>query len=356
MKTDGSIRQLTEKREHEILHPAAMRSAETAGRRLLEEPCSVRTGFWKRSRSDLAQQTPETARPQTQVFLNPEGDHYRTRMTHTLEVAQIARTIARALRLNEDLTEAIALGHDLGHTPFGHAGEAVLNTLLTEGFRHAEQSLRVVDVLTRRDVDSTSPPRCEPGSSTTLKVKVPSSRVHPVGIPPSPSRWRLRWCGYRTSSPTRTTTWMTPSAERCWPWRMCLSRCWRPWAAATLTGSPISYVMFLEHTNLNREPRIRVSDTALEALSQLRDYLWENLYENPLVHGQFSKATEIVKTLWERFTQNGEEFFRDYWPKCPEAKREPLDRAAADFIAGMTDRYAIRVFQDLYLPRSWWVL
>ena len=356
MIPDGSIRELTEAREHEFLHPAAMRSADTAGRRLSEEPCSVRTAFGRDRDRILHSKPLRRLARKTQVFLNPEGDHYRTRMTHTLEVAQIARTIARALRLNEDLTEAIALGHDLGHTPFGHAGEAVLNTLLSEGFRHAEQSLRVVDVLTRRGqgLNLTAEVRAgilyhSKGKGPIIPETIPSDPTFPVTVEAQVVRVSdiIAYANHDMDDAIRGKILALEDV----PERVLET-------LGRHNSARIAYLVrdVLEHTDLDREPRIRVSDTALGALSELRDYLWEHLYENPLVHGQFSKATEILKTLWERFTKNGDEFFKNYWPNCPEAAREPLERAAADFIAGMTDRYAIRVFQDLYLPKSWWVL
>jgi len=356
MAENEMIRKTTEELEDRFLHKAAKRSSCTVGRAKSEEPCSVRTSF-ARDRDRILHSKPlrRLAR-KTQVFLNPEGDHYRTRMTHTLEVVQIARTIARALRLNEELTEAIALGHDLGHTPFGHAGEAVLNKLLPDGFRHAEQSLRVVDVLTRKGhgLNLTAEVRAgilyhSKGKGPIIPESIPQDPAFPVTVEAQVVRISdiIAYANHDMDDAVRGKIISVDDIPQ------------KILGVLGLHNSArIAYLVkdLLISTDLEKEPKICLSETALQALSGLRDFLWDNLYENPLVHGQFSKATDIVEHLWVRLRQDPHEFFRDYWPNCPEKVKEPIDRAVTDFIAGMTDRYAIRVFEKLYLPRSWWVL
>jgi dGTPase len=353
-----SFRQQKEEWERKLLHPVAKRSAETVGRGRDERPCPVRTAF-QRDRDRILHSKPlrRLAR-KTQVFLNPEGDHYRTRITHTLEVAQIGRTIARALGLNEDLTEAIALAHDLGHTPFGHAGEAVLDKLLGGGFRHAEQSLRVVDVLARKGegLNLTGEVRAgivyhSKGKGPIIAENVGTRREADKPVTVEAQVVRIAdIVAYANHDMDDAIRGKILAAEDV-PIEVLRVLGWRH-------SERISHLVtdVLETTDLDREPVVRLSDETLEALYLLRDFLWERLYENPLVHGQFHKATQILEALWDRFTKKPDEFFETYWPGCPPHNRDPVDRAVADFLAGMTDRYAIRLFEELYLPRSWWVL
>jgi dGTPase len=350
------FRHRREQWEAELLHPTARKSRASVGRKRPESPCPVRTAF-QRDRDRILHSKPlrRLAR-KTQVFLNPEGDHYRTRMTHTLEVAQIARTIARALRLNEDLTEAIALAHDLGHTPFGHAGEAVLNRLLSTGFRHAEQSLREVDVLARggQGLNLTAEVRAgilfhSKGKGPIIAERIEVDGELPVTVEAQVVRVAdiVAYANHDMDDAVRGRVLSVDDVPET-VWQVLGDR----------HSQRISHLIedVLAHTNLDAEPRVRMSKKTLDALGALRDFLWDRLYENPLVHGQFRKATQILDALWMRFTQNPDEFFTRYWPGCPTHNREPIERAVADFLAGMTDRYAIRLFEELYLPRSWWVL
>lgn len=203
------IREVTEAAESSLLCPYASRSQASRGRQVAEPACPVRTIFQVDRDRILHSKAFRRLKYKTQVFLAPEGDHYRTRLTHTLEVSQVARTMARALRLNEDLTEAIALGHDLGHTPFGHAGERVLAELLPRGFHHVNQSLRVVEVLEKMAPASTSPGKCATAFCVIRRAAVPClARV------PRSSRQLSKdsWCGFPTSLPMSTMTSMMPSA------------------------------------------------------------------------------------------------------------------------------------------------
>ena len=216
-----TLREQTEALEREMLSPFACLSSQSRGRQTPLEPCPTRTCFQRDIDRIIHSKAFRRLKHKTQVFLEPEGDHYRTRMTHTIEVSRIARTIARGLRLNEDLAEAAAYGHDLGHTPFGHAGERVLNEILPGGFAHNEQSLRVVDRLEKE------------GEGLNLTYEVRRATPAPTGRRP----WRASSSGWPTRSPTSTTTLTTPSgAGSSTPWTYpCLSpRCW---ASPTRSGS-----------------------------------------------------------------------------------------------------------------------
>lgn len=352
----GRFRRLRQEEEAQQLHPAAKRSAESGGRRESETECPIRTAFQRdRDRIIHCKAFRRLAR-KTQVFLNPQGDHYRTRITHTLEVSQIARTITRALKLNEDLSEAIALSHDLGHTPFGHAGEAVLAGLVDGGFRHAEQSLRVVDVLERpgRGLNLTFEVR--DGIVRHSKGKgpiMPDGTDSPVRLPQTVEGQVVRvadiiaYANHDLDDAMRGQVFTVEDL---------------PAGIVDVLGrlhsGRIAFLVqnVLTHTDLDTEPRVRMGAEALEALGALRDFLWANLYEDPVVHGQFNKARQIMESLWERFTTQPEEFFENRWPDCPEDLRTPVERAVVDFMAGMTDRYAIRLFEEFYLPKAWWIL
>ncbi len=344
-------REAREKLEDGMLHPAATRSFRSKGRERPEPGCDVRTEFQRDRDRILHSKSFRRLARKTQVFLNPEGDHYRTRITHTLEVSQIARTIARALRLNEDLTEAAALGHDLGHTPFGHSGEAVLNRL-SGGFHHSRQSLRVVETLERD------------GHGLNLTWEVRDAIVHhskgkgPILAPAGKGPETVEGQVVRVADIVAYANHDLDDAVRAG----ILSLDELPDQVVSVLGrghsERITFLVtdILRHTNLDEEARLEMSGEALEALAGLRAFLFERLYENPLVYGQFGKAKQIMEALWEMFLADPELLFDKYWPDCPEHLREPTEQAVADFLAGMTDRYAIRLFQDLYLPRSWWVL
>ena len=352
-KDGRSWRVIREETEDQTLHPAAVRSARSAGRQRPEPACPVRTDFQRDRDRVLHSKSFRRLARKTQVFLNPQGDHYRTRITHTLEVAQIARTIARGLRLNEDLTEAAALGHDLGHTPFGHAGEAVLNRLAPGGFHHAKQSLRVVEELERR------------GRGLNLTFEVRDAIVHhskgkgPIMAPMAPDGpATIEGQVVRLADIVAYTNHDLDDAVRA----NILHLSDLPKGIVETLGTEhsarITFLILdvLEHSNLDEQPRLQISNEALEVLSLLRAFLFERLYENPVVYGQFGKATKIIEDLWERFVADPDLLFDRYWSDCPEHLRTPTEQAVTDFLAGMTDRYAIRLFEELYLPRSWWVL
>lgn len=357
------FRERIEEIEERTLHPLAQKSKKSRGRSRAESSCPVRTVFQQDRDRILHCKAFRRLARKTQVFLNPQGDHYRTRITHTLEVAQIGRTIAKALLLNEDLTEAVALGHDLGHTPFGHAGEAVLRKLSRTGFKHSEQSLRVVDLLERR------------GQGLNLTEEVRDGIVRH-----SKGKGMILPCSEQESGASSAFTPLMPATLEGQVVRIAdiiayanhdlddairgqvLSPGDLPHGIVEVLGERssdrIAFLVedILSYTDLDSLGMVRMSPMALNALSSLRDFLWENLYENPVVHGQFSKARNIMEVLYDRFVNRPEEFFDTCWPDCPEPLRSPVDRAVVDFLAGMTDPYVIRLFEEIYVPQSWWVL
>jgi dGTPase len=282
----------------------------------------------------------------TQVFFSPAGDHYRTRLTHTLEVTQIARTIAKVLRLHEELTEAIALGHDLGHTPFGHAGERVLSTLVPGGFNHYEQSLRIVDVLEND----------RQGLNLTWEVRDGIARHSkgksglPVGAPPEHRASTIEGQVARVADIIAYVNHDLDDAVRAG--LLTLSQL--PGGLSDTLGHSSSerigrMVTDVVHETLNGGlTEIRMSDRILEATLQLRGFLFESVYENEAATAEFSKAEGILGGLWERVRQRPAEFLDQ---RTIDA--EGLDVAAQDFVAGMTDRYAVSLYEQLFIPKPW---
>ena len=345
-------RQRVEEALHGSLSPYACRSEEAWHRQRPEddERVPVRTCFQRdRDRITHCKSFRRLAH-KTQVFLSPEGDHYRTRITHTLELTQIARTIARALGLNEDLTEAIGLGHDLGHTPFGHAGEAVLNELLPGGFHHVVQSLRVVDVLERdgRGLNLTDVVR--EGIRLHSKGKgsiLPDSTEHAAStLEAQVVRVAdiIAYVNHDLDDAMRAGLLRTAEI----PPRVLTT------AGATHSGRITWLVLdVLRATDLEQERLIRVSPEGNDVLEALRAFLYERVYDNPVVHDDFLKTEGMLRALWNFFVEQDPEMYRKkYWPVGLD-RDTPLERAVADTIAGMTDRYALRLYSELFLPRRW---
>jgi dGTPase len=337
-----------EKRQRQCLSAYACLSSASSGRPRPEPEDPLRTCFQRDRDRILHCKSFRRLAHKTQVFLSPEGDHYRTRITHTLEVAQIARTITRALGLNEDLTEAIALGHDLGHTPFGHAGEAVLNKLMPGGFHHVQQSLRVVDVLERegRGLNLTHEvregiERHSKGKGAILSQKQLASTLEGQVVRIADI---IAYLNHDLDDATRAHLLLPedipPSIQK---------------ALGSTHSARIAHMIkdVLLATDLERERLIRLSEQGHEALNVLRDFLYERVYDNPVVHGELAKAEGLLSALWHHFTESQPEMFRrEYWPQGVGAE-ESLERAVADFLAGMTDRYALRLYEALFLPQRW---
>lgn len=341
-----NIRKETEELERKILSPYASLSANSKGRIYREKKCEIRTEFQRDRDRIIHSKAFRRLRYKTQVFLAPQGDHYRTRLTHTLEVAQIARVIARALRLNEDLTEAIALGHDLGHTPFGHAGETVLNTLLKNGFRHYEQSLRVVDHIEKD------------GRGLNLTFEVRDGILkHSKGKGPL-------FVNDNNQKPSSLEGEIVRIADLIAYLSHDLDDALR---AKVIKKSNIPKVIlkYLGDTHSNRihnmvkdviyeskkfgGSKIRLSNDMHENIIILKDFLFKNVYESEIVHKEFIKAEQILKQLFDFFMNNSNIFYKLYKLKGDG----DLETHVADFISGMTDRYTLYLYEKFFLPKPW---
>jgi dGTPase len=282
----------------------------------------------------------------TQVFFAPEGDHYRTRLTHTLEVSQIARSIAKVLRLNEELTEAIALGHDLGHPPFGHAGERVNDVLVPGGFSHHEQSLRIVDVLENNRQGLNLSWEVRDGIARHSKGK----HGLPVGAPPEHRASTIEGQIARVADIIAYVNHDIDDAVRA----NVLDTNDLPAAAVDVLGTSSSQRIntmvtdVVTETLAGRLTEIRMSDPVLEATLDMRDFLFKAVYENPRAVAEFEKAAGLLGGLWEKLRERPDQFLDQ-----ETIESEGLDASARDFLAGMTDRYAVALFEDLFVPRSW---
>ncbi|MBM6870992.1 deoxyguanosinetriphosphate triphosphohydrolase [Pseudoflavonifractor phocaeensis] len=330
-----TIREEREALERRILSKRACLSAKSRGRARPLEPDPVRTCFQRDVDRIVHCKAFRRLMHKTQVFLSPEGDHYRTRMTHTLEVSRVARTIARGLRLNEDLTEAAALGHDLGHTPFGHAGEAVLNEILPGGFAHNEQSLRLVDRLEREGAGlnltwevrrgilcHTGPDRAETLEGQIIHLAdqiayinhdiddaIRGGILYPMDIPLEPCQVLGFTHGERID---------------------------------TLVGDIIS--------QSSEGTELRQSEDCRAAMQALRSFLFETVYYNPAAKGEEAKAQDMLRRLFEHYRKDPDRLPAEY----QEIRlSEGVERAVCDYIAGMTDKYAVEQFAALAIPRAW---
>jgi len=340
----ASIREELEAIERNTLSPRACLSSATKGRQRPERPHPLRTEFQRDRDRIIHSKSFRRLKHKTQVFLAPFGDHYRTRLTHTLEVSQIARTIARALRLNEDLTEAIALGHDLGHTPFGHSGEKVLDRLVPGGFHHARQSLRVVEKLEYE------------GKGLNLTFEVREGIVHHSKgrgeILPDRSEelpQTLEAQVVRVSDVIAYVNHDIDDAIRAG----IINEDDIPQELVQILGKWPSQridrmVEDVVKNSLKVElARITLSSEIKEALGALRDFLYERVYYNPAAKSELRKTEKILRDLFEYLYSHPDEYIKPY----PEG--DPLERRVADFIAGMTDRYALGLYERLFFPRSW---
>jgi dGTPase len=341
-----SIRELLEQRERETLAPQAAKSAESRGRLRPEPEDDVRPAFQHDRDRIIHCKAFRRLKHKTQVFFAPAGDHYRTRLTHTLEVSQIARTIAKVLSLHEELTESIALGHDLGHTPFGHAGERVLDSLVPGGFRHYEQSLRIVDVLENDGRGLNLTWEVRDGISRHSKGR----RGAPIGLEPAERAATLEGQIMRVADLIAYVNHDIDDAVRAGV----LTEADLPKDAIEVLGATSSARIARMVKDVVTETRaaglaeIRMSDAVLEATLAMRAFLFEAVYENETATAEFRKASGILGGLWEKLRERPEEFLDR---RVLEA--EGLDAAARDFLAGMTDRYAVALFERLYIPKPW---
>ena len=332
-----TIREELELREMAYLSPYAVLSKNSKGRKRKEPECDLRPVFQRDRDRILHCKSFRRLKQKTQVFLSPTGDHYRTRMTHTLEVAQTARTIAKALRLNEDLTEAIALGHDLGHTPFGHAGERALNDICPEGFRHNEQSVRVVEILEKQ------------GEGLNLTEDVVDGILnHKSSGTPHTLEGKI----VRLSDKIAYINHDIDDAIR----GGILKEGDLPGEYTALLGnSTRTRLNTLIHdviTHSMNQPDIRMSEEGKAAMTGLRQFMFANVYRNPTAKGEEEKAIHMITNLYEYYVRNPKLLPKGYLDTV-ERRGESKERAVCDYIAGMTDSYAVKKFQEYFIPESW---
>jgi dGTPase len=341
-----SIREELEQREREILAPQAAKSADSRGRLRPETEDAIRPAFQRDRDRIIHCKAFRRLKHKTQVFFAPTGDHYRTRLTHTLEVSQIARSIAKVLRLNEELTEAIALGHDLGHTPFGHAGERVLNDLIPGGFNHYEQSLRIVDVLENDGAGLNLTWEVRDGIARHSKGK----RGMPVGADPEHRASTIEGQIARVADIIAYVNHDIDDAVRAG----LLKEAALPPSRVEVLGRSSSERIGRMVTDVVLQTldsglvEIRMSDAILEATLGLRSFLFGAVYENDTATAEFKKAAGILGGLWDKVRESPGEFLDPRTIDC-----EGLDAAARDFLAGMTDRYAVNLFEHLFIPKPW---
>lgn len=346
-----NLRMQREALEEQILSPHATRSAASKGRQRPERADPLRPVFQHDRDRILYCKAFRRLKHKTQVFLAPTGDHYRTRLTHTLEVTQIARTMARALRLNEDLTEAIAMGHDLGHTPFGHAGEAVLDKLLPGGFKHHQQSLRVVELLEKNGKGLNLTFEVRQGIAGHSKGKGPF-------LPKRGEKTKLTLEGQlvRAADVMAYIAHDTEDAIR----GGVLKRSHLPKPVVKVLGSTLSRQINTMVSDLITQSAaagggvLAMRAEVEEAMKGLREFLYQRVYENMEVHEDFIKASKVVTELFEMLCDRSyDKTYRVYLGGQPPAELAERQRAAADYIAGMTDRYALNMYHSVFLPHPW---
>jgi dGTPase len=342
-----TIREELEKTERSVLSPKAALSSGSKGRVRPEAPHVLRTDFQRDRDRIIHSKSFRRLKHKTQVFLSPFGDHYRTRLTHCLEVSQIARTIAKALRLNEDLTEAIALGHDLGHTPFGHSGEQTLRALLPLGFHHADQSLRVVEKLEYEGK----------GLNLTFEVRDGIQRhskgrgeIFDEGAEDMPST--LEGQIVRVSDVIAYVNHDVDDALRAGIIEeadipAALIRILGKWHATRIDRMVTDVVEASLATGLER---IAMSDRIMQAVVELREFLYQNVYFNSAAREELRKTEKIIRDLFAYIMERPEDYIKPY------PAGDPVVVRAGDFIAGMTDRYAMALYEQLFLPKSWPIL
>ena len=335
-----NIREKQELWEKEYLSPFASLSQNSMGRDREEPQCDLRPLYQRDRDRILHSKAFRRLKHKTQVFLAPAGDHYRTRLTHTLEVAQIARTIARSLRMNEDLTEAISLGHDLGHTPFGHAGEDTLDLLHPDGFKHYAQSVRVVELLEKN---------CQ-GLNLTKEVR-DGIMNHSTSRMPMTMEGKI----VRFADKIAYINHDIDDAIRA----HIISESDLPAAYTDVLGhSPKERLNVLIHSIIKEsmdQPDICMSAPVEDAMLGLRSYMFENVYTNSIAKEQEKKAQRLLEALYYHFMKNFDELPIDY-QNLVKVRGEKKESVVCDYIAGMTDQYAIHIYEDLHIPYVWKVV
>jgi len=331
-----NIRESMEQREQKMLSPYAALSLCSRGRERQEEECDVRTVYQRDRDRILHSKAFRRMKDKTQVFVAPQGDHYRTRLTHTLEVSQIARTIAKALRLNEDLVEAIALGHDLGHTPFGHAGERALDAVNPDGFAHYKQSVRVAQVLEKNGE----------GLNLTWEVRDGILNHRTSGNPST-----LEGKVVRLSDKIAYIHHDMDDAIR----GGILTEADVPKEICEVIGSsPTERLDHFIHdivTNSMDKDDILMSEPVAEAMTKIRQFMFERVYKNPIAKSEEGKAEMLMETLYQHFLKHLDDLPEEYLNLLSVG--EPREKVVCDYVGAMTDRFAIAVYEDIYIPKSW---
>lgn len=331
------FREVTEKLEQEMLSPYGAKSADTKGRKIMEEKCSIRTEYQRDRDRILHSKAFRRLKHKTQVFLSPEGDHYRTRLTHTLEVAQISRTIARALRLNEDLTEAIALGHDLGHTPFGHSGEKILDQIHPNGFRHNEQSLRVVDHLEKSKAGY--------GLNLTFEVRDGilnhTGNQWPITLEGQVVKYsdRIAYINHDIDDAIRANVLQNEALPK---------DCLESLGKSHRERINNMIIDVIHHSY--KKSRITMGAEKWFYTNKLRDFMFEHVYFNKKAKKEEDKAQFIIEQLYYYFLKNPQKISKEMIERIEEFR---LEDVVKDYIAGMTDRYVIKKYMEVYIPAVW---
>lgn len=337
------MRERLERVEERELAPWASHSASSAGRERPEPESPVRTCYQRDRDRIIHTNAFRRLRGKTQVFIAPAGDHYATRLSHALEVSQVARVIARALRLNEDLAEAIALSHDLGHAPFGHSGQTALDHLLGVGYRHDEQSLRVVRLLEKGGAGLNLTHEVLEGVRTHRK---PRSNLIGVAVAPSTT---LEAEVVKIADAVAYINHDTDDALRAG----IIQESDLPKVAVRVLGSSRSEridTVVCDIVAREDVPEVKVGPAILDALNELRDYLFEHVYTSPIVKREDERAQHVVSELFRYFRGHPEAMPAEYQQ---DPRDEGIDRRVADYIAGMTDSFATHQFQELFVPKEW---
>lgn len=332
-----NIRESTEQWEEAYLSPYAAFSKNSKGREREEEACDIRTAYQRDRDRIIHCKAFRRLKHKTQVFLAPEGDHYRTRLTHTLEVSQIARTIAKSLRMNEDLTEAIALAHDLGHTPFGHSGEAILNKICSQGFAHYKQSVRVVEVLEKDGM----------GLNLTWEVRDGILNHRTSGRPSTLEGAIVRlsdkiaYINHDIDDAIRAKMFVEEDLPECY--------------TEILGHSVRERLNNLIHDiirNSYGKPEIIMSPDMEKAMQGLRTWMFDNVYKSDIPKAEEGKAQHLIVMLFNYYMEHPDKLAEEYHNLMEEGE-ESRERAVCDYIAGMSDRFAIDKFEELFVPKAW---
>lgn len=332
-----TIRELTEIREKEVLSPYASLSTQSRGRERTEPQCDIRTVYQRDRDRILHCKSFRRLKHKTQVFLSPQGDHYRDRLTHTLEVSQIARTIAGALQLNENLTEAIALGHDLGHTPFGHAGERVLARVNPEGFVHCEQSVRVVEVLEKKGQ----------GLNLTWEVRdgILNHRMsgHPATLEGRCVQLADKIAYLHHDMDDAERAGILHESDIPDPIRKILG--------ASVKERLNTMIHDIVTSSRDRGEILQTPD-AQWAMRELRSFMFQSVYTNPIAKSEEGKAEYVIESLYRYYTEHLESLPEEYLVMIYH-RGEGVERVVCDYISGMTDQFAMAKFSEIFVPKSW---